>query len=94
MPDILGSKKRARVSSRLLTQLRGKAWALYGLISVITADAALLHAKSHKNEEGPFPRLKSLLLTHWTSIYRHLEPNWKTQLNSPPFISPPFAFWL
>jgi len=67
MPDTLvGSKKRARPP----TQIRGKAWVFYGLI---TADAALLHAESDDNEEGPFPKLKSLLLAHWTSIYPHLE---------------------
>jgi hypothetical protein len=66
MPDTLGSKKRAR----LPTQIRGKAWVFYG---VITADAALLHAESDDNEEGPFPRLKSLLLAHWTSVHPHLE---------------------
>ena len=66
MPDTLGSRKRARSP----IQIRGKAWVFYGLITV---DAALLHAESDDPEEGPFPRLKSMLLAHWTSVYPHLE---------------------
>jgi hypothetical protein len=65
MPYTPDSKKRARTK-----QIRGKAWVFHGLI---TADAALLHAESDDNEEGPFPRLNSLLLAHWTSIHPHLE---------------------
>jgi hypothetical protein len=72
MPDtLLGSKKRARPP----TQIVGKAWVFFGLI---TADAALLHVESDDNEEGPFPRLKSLLLAHWTSIHPKLEDRIKT----------------
>jgi hypothetical protein len=71
MPDTPGSKKRPRQP----TQIRGKAWVFYGLI---TADAALLHAESDDNEESPFPRLKSLLLAHWTSIHPKLEDRIKT----------------
>ena len=71
MPDTPGNKKRPRQP----TQIRGKAWVFYGLI---TADAALLHAESDDNEEGPFPRLKSLLLAHWTSIHPKLEDRIKT----------------
>jgi hypothetical protein len=80
MPDTLGSKKRAR----LPIHIRGKSWVFYGLI---TADAALLHAKSDDNEEGPFPRLKSLLLAHWTSIHPHLED----RIKSSSFTSPSSA---
>ena len=72
MPDTLvGSKKRARPP----TQIAGKAWVFFGLI---TADAALLHAESDDNEEGPSPRLKSLLLAPWTSIHPQLEDRIKT----------------
>jgi hypothetical protein len=72
MPDtLLGSKKRARPP----TQIVGKAWVFFGLI---TADAALLHVESDDNEEGPLPRLKSLLLAHWTSIHPKLEDRIKT----------------
>ena len=53
MPDTPGNKKRPRQP----TQIRGKAWIFYGLI---TADAALLHAESDDNEEGPIPALGSL----------------------------------
>ena len=50
MPDtLLGSKKRARPP----TQIVGKAWVFFGLI---TADAVLLHVESDDYEEGPFPR--------------------------------------
>ena len=73
MPDTPGSKQRARARPR--TQVVGKAWVFYG---IITADAALLHAESDDNEEGPFPRLKSLLLAHWTSIHPQLEDRIKT----------------
>ena len=66
MPDSLDSRKRARPP----IQIRGKAWVFYGLI---TADAALLHAESDDPDEGPFPRLKAMLLTHWTSVYPQLE---------------------
>ena len=51
------------------------AWVFYGLI---TTDATLLYAESDDNEEGPFPRLKSLLLAHWTSIHPKLEDRIKT----------------
>ncbi len=71
MADTPGSKKRPLQP----TQIRGKAWVFYGLI---TTDAALLHAESENNEEGPFPRLKSLLLAHWTSIHPKLKGNIKT----------------
>ena len=61
VPDPLGSRKRIRPQ----TQISGQAWVYYGFI---TADAALLHAESDDPEEGPFPRLKSMLLAHWTSV--------------------------
>ena len=66
MPDSLDSRKRARPPK----QIRGNAWVFYGLI---TADAALLHAESDDPDEGPFPRLKAMLLAHWTSVYPQLE---------------------
>jgi hypothetical protein len=66
MHDTLESRKRTRPPKQIL----GKAWVFHGLI---TADAALLHAESDDNEEGPFPGLKSLLLAHWTSVCPHLE---------------------
>ncbi len=66
VPDPLGSRKRIRPQ----TQISGQAWVYYGFI---TADAALLHAESDDPEEGPFPRLKSMLLAHWTSVCPNLE---------------------
>ena len=66
VPETLGCRKRARPN----TQISGKVWVFYGLI---TADAALLHAESDDPDEGPFPRLKAMLLAHWTSVYPQLE---------------------
>ena len=66
VPYLLGSRKQARQQ----TQIAVQAWVFYGLI---TADATLLHAEPDDPEEGPFPRLKSMLLPHWTSVYPHLE---------------------
>ncbi len=66
MSDTVGSRKRTRPP----TQIVSKTWVFCGLI---IADAALLHAQSDDNEEGPFPRLKSLLLAHCTRVYPHFE---------------------
>ena len=66
MPDSLDSRKRARPP----IQIQGKAWVFYGLI---TADAALLHAESDDPDQGPFPKIKAMLLAHWTSVYPQLE---------------------
>ena len=66
VPDPLSSRKRTRPQ----TQILGEACVFYGLI---TADAALLHAESDDPDEGPFPRLKAMLLAHWTSVYPQLE---------------------
>jgi hypothetical protein len=74
----VGRIKLTRPPTQIVGIAATKAWVLYG---VITADAALLHAESDDNEEGPFSRLKSLLLAYCTS-----DPHLRIELKSSSFI--------